>query len=1050
MAPPNKKSGNTSSSNTHKVKIKNKANKGATNTSHYHKKKEESRLAGLTDAQLKIEKDNEKIAKAKKREKKEKRVVVRGKVQQPTLSKEDDSFFDKDIFQNQSYSKFDSVNFNENYESKLFGDMMNDNDDDDGVTDLDDLYFDENALEDGGFNHYDQDEEIDQDDDYENPFSNKKKNSSGKKQQQIELEQIDKDLLSTFPSVSESKKLGTTNKKDGSISSVREEKERAESFEDDGDDEDGDGENSKKKKKKSGGFQSMDLNKNLLKAILRKGFKVPTPIQRNSIPLILQGKDIVGAARTGSGKTAAFVIPMIQKLGQHSTKVGARAVILSPTRELSIQTYKVVKELAFGTDLRYCLIVGGDNMEDQFSELARNPDIIIATPGRLMHHLQETGMGLSAVEYVVFDEADRLFEMGFSEQLTEILSKLRENRQTLLFSATLPSLLVDFVRAGLHNPELVRPPNETKISDLLSLSFYTLRQEEKFGVLLYLLRELIDPGQLTMVFTSTKYHVEFLQILLERSGIPCTFIHGYLDPIARKINLARFRSHQVGVMIVTDLAARGIDIPLLDNVINFDFPPNERIFVHRVGRVARAGRKGTAYSLVSPDEVAYMIDLHLYLGRKMINKLESPEQLEDTSISLYGNIPQNIIDRQTEFVNQQKSSCIELFSLTKTISNAHKKYILNRKGASHESNKRAKLLDKSQYHPSLGDKIDNNELIRNDFILSLKTFRPPQTVLEMGNGTKNANNISTQIMQEKRKFHSQVIESQIKKQKLESNQIKFDPLADDYESKLNAHKKVPLSKETDNFDRFDELFGNSTNSKKQNNSNDNDEEMEDEIENEPELEEDEDEEGEESTKQQLYKVVVNENNENVNSKKRTRSSSKDEAFFLSSTPSNLYEERAMSVTKNFNRDVEVNYGPDDERAAKHKGTMKWDRKKGNFVNVNAEKDRKSAKKFVRNEAGKLVVAEKNKKGGYEEWKKKNRSRIQRAGEQEDMKSAPAKPSYTPVKWRGKNKSNKDDNDSGSRKFKNEIKDRRTILKETQERDKNMKTNKSKGKPKKKK
>lgn len=203
---------------------------------------------------------------------------------------------------------------------------------------------------------------------------------------------------------------------------------------------------------------------------MHKGFKVPTPIQRKCIPLILQGQDVVGMARTGSGKTAAFLIPLLERLKTHSAKVGARGLVLSPSRELAMQTQKVCKELGKHTDLRSCVLVGGDNLDDQFSMIASNPDILIATPGRLLHLAVEMDLDLRSVEYVVFDEADRLFEMGFAVQLHEILSRLPQNRQTLLFSATLPKILVDFAKAGLQEPTLIRLDADTKISKDLEVN----------------------------------------------------------------------------------------------------------------------------------------------------------------------------------------------------------------------------------------------------------------------------------------------------------------------------------------------------------------------------------------------------------------------------------------------------------------------------------------------------------------------------------------------------------------------------------------------------
>ncbi|KAF2072582.1 hypothetical protein CYY_006105 [Polysphondylium violaceum] len=1004
-----------------KVKNKNNLNKKNSSQADYLKGKKEAQKSyarilseneGYLEAKEKAAKAKKKEEASKKREKRINNVVISDKLQTPSnYIREDTSFYknvfdDDDTFDQDASSTLNSkkndIDLNENYESNLFADMMDDFDGGDGMDELDFMDYNDDALVneygDNGYTNDDEDDQVDE--------------SYKKKEKKSATTTATADKLGGFPSI-----------KSGKNAHVADDDSNVVSFEADGDEED-DEDQPKKKKKKSGSFQSFDLNKNLLKCILRKGFNVPTPIQRRTIPLIIEGMDVVAMARTGSGKTGAFVIPMIQKLGDHSTKVGVRAIILSPTRELAIQTYKVVKDFSHGTALRSCLIVGGDSMEDQFAELSRNPDVIIATPGRLMHHLQETGMSLSTVEYIVFDEADRLFEMGFSQQLTEIMSKLGENRQTLLFSATLPSLMAEFVRAGLHSPKLVRLDTETKISDQLTLSFYTVRQDEKLGVLLYLLKEIISNEQSTIIFTSTRYHVEYLSLLLEKAFIPNTYIHGYLDPIARKINLAKFRSHKVNVMVVTDLAARGIDIPLLDNVINFDFPPKEKIFVHRVGRVARAGRTGIAYSLVSPDEIPYMIDLHLYLGKKLVNKLEPGQTCDDPKFSYYGNIPQHVIDREIEFVNIQRKECVELLSLNRTIYNAHKKYITNRPGASHESNKRAKALDKTQYHPALTSIINDDEKIRNDFIQSLKAFRPPQTVLEMD--SKKNNNTTVTIMKEKRKVHSGTIELQQKREKLDSGDYTYDNIDDDIQvnqgSKKNKNKKI----NEDDFEQMDQ-------------DEDEEEEEDDDEQEDQEMDQDEDDqdEDEEKSKATKYNVQIEESAPQVNAKKKTRSSSRDERFFISNTPSNIHEERALAITDKFTKDVEVNLNPDNEKDTdKRKKTMVWDKRKGNFVNVNAESDRKKARKLVRNEAGKLVEAKKSEKG-YEEWKKKTKTRIQRVGEQENAKVQPLKKDYVPLKWRG-NKAKAADTP------KDELRDKHAISKNRDEKERKMRVNKTKG------
>ncbi|KAN0022200.1 hypothetical protein ACTFIU_004371 [Dictyostelium citrinum] len=1010
----------------------------------------------------------------KKLEKRQNTIVIKDKLKEPsTFLKEDQSFFDQNIFNDQDDYKqqqMNRININENFETNLFSDMINEFDGDLN-DDLDLLDYNDDAID--GDSNFDNDQFNSEDEEFYEKQS--KKNKKGNDDE-------DNDD-------NNNKKSKKSNKKDDN---ENESSEKFESFPMDENNEQEE-ESSSKKKKKTGGFQSMDLNKNLLKAILKKGFNVPTPIQRKSIPMILDGHDVVGMARTGSGKTGAFVIPMIQKLGDHSTTVGVRAIILSPTRELAIQTFKVVKDFSQGTQLRTILIVGGDSMEDQFTDLARNPDIIIATPGRLMHHLLETGMSLSKVQYIVFDEADRLFEMGFNEQLTEILSKLSENRQTLLFSATLPSLLVDFVRAGLNNPKLINLDTDTKISENLSLSFFTLRQEEKLGVLLFLLKDIIykkselpllnnnnsltstsnnnnnnnnknnnEPNQQqrkpsTIIFVSTKYHVEFIHILLERAGIASTYIHGYLDPVARKINLAKFRSNQVGIMVVTDLAARGIDIPLLDNVINFDFPPKEKIFIHRVGRVARAGRSGIAYSLVSPDEVPYMIDLHLYLGRKFLNKFEHEGQtINDPKYSFYGTIPQTIIDRETEFVNVQRKECIELLSLTKTIYNAHKKYLSTRPGASHESNKRAKAMDKSRYHPMLNDQLNSNDQIRNDFIQSLKSFRPPQTVLELD---ARKNNVQVSIMKDKRKVHTNVIESQQKKLYLQQSETNLGPENEEFDySKLDSRKR--LSQLTENITE-EMLRSNKSNNDDSDDKNNKDIKMKDENDDEDEQEEEDDEEdneeddGDEENDESnnKFNIKIESSNKDDNKKKsKSRSSSRDPNFFISATPENLIQERAMSISNRFTKDDEVNLVADTDR--KQKKSMVWDKRKGKFVSSQADADRKNSKKLVRNEAGKLVEAKKSHKG-YEEWKKKTHGRIQRVGEDENAKYQPNQKEYLPQKWRGQNrekekKENKASHAKGSHGLKgrpNELKDKHQISKNRSEKERKMRVNKTKGNPK---
>jgi len=376
------------------------------------------------------------------------------------------------------------------------------------------------------------------------------------------------------------------------------------------------------KRVKGGGFQAMGLSQNVLSGIFRLGYKLPTPIQRRALPLALSGRDLVAMARTGSGKTAAFLIPMVERLtsGSLTSIKGVRAVILSPTRELSLQTLKFCTKLAKFTDLRCTALVGGESMGAQFAALAKHPDVLVATPGRLMHLLREVpGFHLRATQYVVFDEGDRLFEMGFADQLREILGKLPEQRQTLIFSATLPSALLTFAKAGLRDPQLVRLDVDSKVSEELGQAFFTVQSGEKPAALLWILRVLLPTSQQAIVFVATRHHSEFVATLLERSGIPSLSVYGSQDMETRKGNLEAFRSRRVRVLVVTDVAARGLDIPLLDNVINYDFPDKAKLYVHRVGRVARQGRSGAAFSLVTSSDLPYVLDFLLFLGLPVSN-----------------------------------------------------------------------------------------------------------------------------------------------------------------------------------------------------------------------------------------------------------------------------------------------------------------------------------------------------------------------------------------------------------------------------------------------
>ncbi|CAH0552710.1 unnamed protein product [Brassicogethes aeneus] len=502
--------------------------------------------------------------------------------------------------------------------------------------------------------------------------------------------------------------------------------------------------------KKTGGFQSMNLSFNSIRGITKRGYKQPTPIQRKTIPLILEGRDVVAMARTGSGKTACFLIPMFEKLKLRSAKAGARALIMSPTRELALQTLKFIKEIGRFSDLKASVILGGDSMDDQFSAIHGNPDIIVATPGRFLHVCVEMELKLNSIEYVVFDEADRLFEMGLGEQLNEIVGRLPDSRQTVMFSATLPKVLVEFARAGLSDPVLLRLDVESKLPSELQLYYFPVRPEEKLAALLVLLKSHIHKKQQTLVFAATKHHVEYLHQVLDRLGISNTYIYSNLDPSARKIHAAKFSMGKVQVLVVTDVAARGIDIPQLDNVINFNFPAKPKLFVHRVGRCARAGREGTAFSLVTPDEYAYLLDLFLFLGRPL--DLSSPKNKN----GCIGKIPQSLIEEQHSSLMTLHENQIDLVSTRKVSENGYLQYIRSRPAASSDSNRRMKEIPIANclIHSLFKNQGITDEDERENLLDKMKGYRPQGTIFEICGKNKSQEYIT---MKQKRAFHKEKI-----------------------------------------------------------------------------------------------------------------------------------------------------------------------------------------------------------------------------------------------------------------------------------------------------
>ncbi|XP_044304899.1 ATP-dependent RNA helicase DDX54 [Varanus komodoensis] len=683
-----------------------------------------------------------------------------------------------------------------------------------------------------------------------------------------------------------------------------------------------------KKKKKSGGFQSMGLSYPIFKGIMKKGYKIPTPIQRKTIPVILDGKDVVAMARTGSGKTACFLIPMFEKLKAHSAKTGARALILSPTRELALQTLKFAKELGRFAGLQTALILGGDKMEDQFAALHENPDIIIATPGRLVHVAVEMKLKLQSVEYVVFDEADRLFEMGFAEQLKEILSRLPENRQTVLFSATLPKLLVEFARAGLTEPVLVRLDVESKLSEQLKLSFFHVRADDKPALLLHLLRTVVKPQEQTIVFVATKHHTEYLKELLTSQGVNCTHVYSSLDQTARKINIGKFTHGKCSVLLVTDLAARGIDIPLLDNVINYSFPAKSKLFLHRVGRVARAGRSGTAYSLVAPDETPYIFDLHLFLGRPLV--LASPHEKPADTDGMFGRVPQSVIDDEESMLQTDHERSLELQNLRRVADNAQKQYQKSRPGPSPESIKRVKEMDFSLVgiHPLFSLRFEDDEMERLKFVDSIKTYRSKATIFEINATNKT---LASDVMRAKRSRDRLLIDRHQRKQQ---ERLSVAAAAAAAKAQGPAAPAATEEQAAEAEEHIQDVFSSVVGRKRKRH------------------------EAGESTR-----------------KKSSWSEHQDKEFYVPYRPKDFDSERGLCVggegsafEQQASSAVLDLMGDENQNMNKNKQRLKWDRKRKRFVEQTGQQEKR---KKIRTESG-VLISSSYRGDLYEKWKKKTK------------------------------------------------------------------------------
>lgn len=601
---------------------------------------------------------------------------------------------------------------------------------------------------------------------------------------------------------------------------------------------------------------------------------------------------------------------------------------------------------------------------------------IIATPGRFLHLKVEMELDLKSVQYIVFDEADRLFEMGFSAQLTEILHALPSHRQTLLFSATLPKSLVEFAKAGLQEPALIRLDADSKISQDLECAFFTIKSSEKEGALLHLLQDIIKiplgssqatpdttdkkrkrtsssstpsheaaSTHSTIIFAATKHHVEYLSALLPLCGYPVSYVYGTLDQTARRNQVARFRSGATRILVVTDVAARGIDIPLLSNVINYDFPPQPKIFIHRVGRTARAGRRGWAYSLVRSEDAAYLLDLQLFLGKKLQLGNTATTTIDYATDVVVGGLVRDHVERSMEHIARLVTDDSELSSLRAVMVKGEKLYQKTKVAASTESVKRARdVVAKKAWadaHPLFAHGVDAAELARVAMLARVSGFRPSETIFEIGQrGLKRSE--AANVMRERR------------------TKIKIDPM-----KKRGAEADIAAERQDDEMAEVEEGADSDVGG-------------------------DEDVDMDAASDGELATTFSTPASRRAGRKLKARSF-EDAEHFMSYTPlSSLAEERGYSVGggsfAEAARGATFDLTNDDggkgfAEAHKAKGT-RWDKKARKFVQRQNDEDGSKGAKMIIGESGQKIAAS-FKSGRFGRWKSAHKvGRLPRVGETE--------------------------------------------------------------------
>ncbi len=366
-------------------------------------------------------------------------------------------------------------------------------------------------------------------------------------------------------------------------------------------------------------FEQLGLTEHLLKAVADQGYTTPTPVQKKAIPLILEGRDVLAGAQTGTGKTASFTLPLLQRLAEnhdpHQKPHHIRALILVPTRELAAQVYESVVTYGKHLPLHVEAIVGGASIGVQTRNLRRGCDIVVATPGRLIDHVKQRNINLSNVEILVLDESDRMLDMGFMPDIKQIMALIPKKRQSLLFSATVPNAIKSLASQMLNNPVEVEVAKQNATAENVTELVYGIDREYKRALLSYLIGS--NNWKQVLVFVRTKHGADRLEKQLIEDGIRTVALHGDKTQGARNKALEYFKNGKVSVLVATDIAARGLDIDELPHVVNFDLPQVPEDYIHRIGRTGRAGSSGEALSLVCPEEAWYLVEIEKLLKRQI-------------------------------------------------------------------------------------------------------------------------------------------------------------------------------------------------------------------------------------------------------------------------------------------------------------------------------------------------------------------------------------------------------------------------------------------------